>query len=170
MKATYRLTLITLLLAITSLSAATHYVSVGSTNPTPPYTNWATAAMSIQQAVGVAAAGDEIVVIDGVYFGGVTVTKPLTLHSVNGPQFTAINGGGTNLCANLSDVASLSGFTLTNGAVGAFQGVLSNCTLTGNSGTYGGGAEDCNLYNCTLSSNAAYEGGGACYLPSTTAP
>ncbi len=32
---------ITLLLAVSSLSAATHYVSLESTNATPPYTNWA---------------------------------------------------------------------------------------------------------------------------------
>ena len=45
-----RLTVIILLLAVSNLSAATHYVSQESTNPTPPYTNWATAAANIQQA------------------------------------------------------------------------------------------------------------------------
>jgi len=35
-----QLTTITLLLAASSLSAATLYVSLESTNPTPPYTNW----------------------------------------------------------------------------------------------------------------------------------
>ena len=109
------MTAITLLLAVSSLSAATHYVSLESTNPTPPYTNWATAATNIQDAVDVAAAGDVVVVTNGVYPGGVTVTKPLTLRSVNGPQFTIINGGGTNRCVSLTDGASLTGFTLTNG-------------------------------------------------------
>ena len=42
------------------------------------------------------------------------VDKPLTVRSVNGPQFTVINGGGTNGCVHVSDGASVSGFTLTN--------------------------------------------------------
>ena len=110
--------ILTLLLAVSSLSAATHYVSLGSTNPTPPYTNWATAAMSIQAAVNVAATNDVVLVTNGVYPGGVSVTKPLTLLSVNGPQFTIINGGGTNRCVYLTNGASLTGFTLTNGYTG----------------------------------------------------
>ena len=40
MKQQISLTTITLLLAASSLSAATLYVSLESTNPTPPYTNW----------------------------------------------------------------------------------------------------------------------------------
>ena len=65
-----RLTIIALLLAASNLSADTHYVSLGSTNPTPPYTNWATAATNIQQAVDAAAAGDVIVVTNGTYATG----------------------------------------------------------------------------------------------------
>jgi len=98
MKKPISLTVLTLLLAVSSLSAATHYVSLGSTNPTPPYTNWATAATSIQAAVNVAVTKDAVLVINGVYPGGVSVTKPLALLSVNGPQFTIINGRGTNRC------------------------------------------------------------------------
>ena len=44
-----------------------------------------------------------------------TVTNPLTLLSVNGPEFTVIDGGGTNRCISLSDGASRTGLTLTNG-------------------------------------------------------
>jgi hypothetical protein len=111
------------------------YVDVNSTNATPPYTNWATAAAIIQDAVDAAVAGDEIVVTNGIYPTGgravgtnllanrVAVDKPVTLRSVNGPRFTVIQGeqvlaatNGAVRCVYLADGASLSGFTLTNGA------------------------------------------------------
>src|SRR5438105_784518 len=57
----------------------------------------------------------------------------LNVRSVNGPLFTVINGDGTSSCASLVNSASLSGFTLTNGAGGANGGTVSNCTLSGNS-------------------------------------
>ena len=153
-----------LLLTVSNLSAATLYVLAGSVNPTPPYTNWATAATSIQQAVGAAAAGDTVLVTNGVYGGGLAVTNPLALLSVNGPEFTAISGGGTNQCASLTNGASLTGFTLTNGYVnGPGGGVqcastnafLTNCVIVGNSASIGGGARMGTLYNCTLGNNSA---------------
>jgi hypothetical protein len=50
-----------------SALAATHYVAQHSTNSTPPYTNWATAATIIQDAVEAAVEGDEVVVTNGTY-------------------------------------------------------------------------------------------------------
>src|ERR1035441_2108543 len=105
--------------------AGVHYVDVKGTNATPPYTNWATAATHIQDAVDAAVAGDEIVVTNGVYttFYGqngssVSVEKALNIRSVNGPQFTSIKGNHiAGRCAYLTNGASLSGFTLTQGYV-----------------------------------------------------
>ena len=68
------------------------------------------------------------------------VGKPLTLRSMNGPQFTMINGVGSVQCVYLASGASLSGFTLTNGWAnnggGVFcalaTSVVSNCVVGGN--------------------------------------
>jgi hypothetical protein len=93
-----------------------------------------------------------------------------------------INGFGAIRCVYLTNGASLSGFTLTNGATGDYDrdiqyyyhyvsgggvwcesanAVVSDCILTGNSAyTLGGGAYRGTLNNCRLSSNSATFGSG----------
>ena len=180
-------------IALTSnVSATVRYVDLNSGSPTPPFTNWTAAATNIQDAIDAADAGDEIVVTNGVYQTGgravygamtnrVAVTKPVTVRSVNGPQLTVITGSGTMRCVYLTNGASLSGFTLANGAGGgvaseAAGALVSNCAITGNSGggasgvtlnnctltsNAGGGAVNCTLNNCILTGNSASQGGGA---------
>jgi len=153
-----------------------HFVS----RPAPPYTNWNTAANSIQHAVDAAAAGDLILVTNGVYRTGgravngysltnrVALTQPVTLQSLNGPQVTVIQGyqvaGTTNgdaavRCAYLTNGAVLSGFTLTKGAT----------RTDGDWGfEQGGGGVCCEsssavVTNCTLSGNSAGSAGGGAY-------
>jgi len=78
-----------LLAGVASALAEVHYVDVNGTNATPPYTNWATAAIFIQDAVDAAVAGDEIVVTNGIYrtfLLDLRVDKPLSVRSVN-PTF-----------------------------------------------------------------------------------
>ncbi|MCX6928290.1 MAG: PKD domain-containing protein, partial [Verrucomicrobia bacterium] len=172
-----------LLTTVATTLAAVHYVDVNSANPAPPYTNWATAATNIQDAVDAAVAGDQIAVTNGIYATGartvdgyttnrVAVNKPLSLRSINGPQFTTISGSGSVRCVYLTNGASLSGFTLTNGFArfdggGLFSesanAVVSNCVLSGNSvySSDGGGAFGCMLNNCILTGNSASDGGGA---------
>jgi hypothetical protein len=175
-----------LLASAGSALAAVRYVDVNSVSNAPPYTSWATAATNIQDAVDAALAGDEIVVTNGIYETGgrdgnrVVVDKPLSLGSVNGPQSTVIrgfqlpgtiNGNGAVRCAYLTNGASLSGFTLTNGATrtysaggGVYGGTVNNCILCGNSAySSGGGASDGTLNNCILTGNstsATGNGGG----------
>jgi hypothetical protein len=150
-----------------------HYVALSSRSPVAPYGSWATAATNIQNAVDAASVpGALVVVSNGVYQTGVAVDKPLVLRSVNGPRVTAIDGLGTAQCLYLTNDAVLVGFTLTNGVAGNNGGgvycestsaVLSNCVLTGNSASYGGGAYGGTLNNCTLTGNTAWSsGGGAC--------
>ena len=173
-----------------SASAATRYVNVNSTSPTPPYTNWATAANVIQDAVDVALPGDEVVVTNGVYQSGgravfigmtnrVAVTKPLTVRSVNGPEVTVIrgyqvpgttNGDGAVRCVYLTNAAALAGFTLKDGAVmGRILGdpgvMYSQLPLKGHEFLSGGGvwceALSSVVSNCVLAGNSAVYGGGA---------
>src|SRR6185503_19360684 len=102
----------------------------------------------------------------------VAVDRPLNLRSVNGPQFTTIDGGRSIRCVYLANLASLSGFTLTNGFAQRGGGlwcesttaVVSNCVVSGNavrsnSGSFGvnagGGAYGGTLNNCMLTGNSA---------------
>ena len=164
------------ILAPLSAPAVTLFVWQESPTPTPPYTNWAKAAHTIQAAVDTAAAGDEIVVTNGVYATGgrtlnggtttnrVAVDRAVTLRSVNGPEVTVIQGyqvpGTTNgdaaiRCVWLDSGALLSGFTLTVGATGAVPYWYDQA--------YGGGVCGSGgvVTNCILVGNSADRGGGA---------
>jgi len=138
------------------------YVNINNSNPTPPYTNWATAATSIQDAIDAAYPGGTILVSNGVYQTGghvaqdnamnrVAVTKPLAIIGINGPSVTTIYAGNNTYeygtrCVYLANGAMLSGFTLSGGLIGfgtgqgffgggvnAGSAVVSNCIITGNS-------------------------------------
>src|SRR5262249_15004074 len=146
---------------------------------TAPYTNWSIAAGNIQDAIDVAAPGDEIVVTNGVYasggravYGSMTnraaLNKPVFVHSVNGPQVTMIqgrqlpgttNGDGAIRCAYLTNGAVLAGFTLTNGAT--------RTAGDGNSEQMGGGVWSENaggsVSNCIVINNSAGSGGGGAF-------
>ena len=179
MKNFINLTATTVLLTLSNLSAGTLFVCLESPNPVPPFTNWLTAATNIQQAVNAAAAGDEVVVTNGIY-RAVNVDKPLFLRSVKGPQVTIIDPVRQSRCAYLTNGASLAGFSLRHGAADIFGGgvfctspdvFLTNCVITDNtvytndngvvSGS-GGGVCGGTLYNCLVASNsAAVSGGGA---------
>jgi len=164
---------------------AVHYVDAKGTNPSAPYATWATAATNIQDAIDAAAAGDQILVTNGIYNTGsnsaaggqitarVSVYKPLALASVNGAGATVIDGGGAVRCVFLTNGASLSGFTLTNGntmdsspggGVWCESGViLSNCVISGcTNSNGGGGCSGGTLYNCILRGNATSGAGGGC--------
>lgn len=159
-----------LLLLGLRVRAATHYVNAGNPTPVPPYTDWATAATNIQDAVGLAGVNDVVVVTNGIYqYGGASASGSnrvyavvaVKIQSVNGPDVTIIKGyqvpGTTNgssamRCVYLGEFSTLSGFTLTGGATQA--------------GGNGGGVyavANCVVSNCVIAGNAASGNGGGCF-------
>lgn len=162
---------------------------------------------------GVYATGGRAVV--GTMTNRVAIAKAITVESLMGPELTVIegapapgssdtngNGDGAIRCVYLGTNAVLSGFTLTKGHTKAElvysyemngggvwcedAATLTNCIITGNSASYGGGgvfqgtlynsglvsnsvnvagggAFDSTLYNCTLTGNSASEAGGGAY-------
>jgi hypothetical protein len=170
----------------------TRYVSAASTNPIAPYSSWASAALTIQDAVDAAAPGDEIVVTNGVYQTGaravygmsnrVAVTKAVTVRSVNGPAYTSIVGRGpigenAIRCVYLTNGAVLAGFTLTNGAT-QDDGDPEIDSVSNSGGGVWCETRGAVVTSCVLAGNSAFSyGGGAfgntlnnCTLTGNSAP
>lgn len=159
-----------------STSATVRYVDVHNASSSPPFTNWATAARTIQQAVDAAVNGDQILVSNGTYriggrvvFGAMTnrvaVNKPVTVQSVNGAEVTVIQGfqmpGTTNgdravRCVYLSSGAALVGFTLTDGATRS----LGDVDREQNGGGVWCASASVVVSNCVVTRNSAQGNGG----------
>ena len=177
----------TVTVQIVSMAGATRYVATDG-NDAADGMSWATAKATIQAGVAaVRSAGGLVLVSNGVYAAGgafvagltnrVVITNGLTVQSVNGPEVTIIQGQGPMgvaaiRCAYVAEGTKLVGFTLTNGFTPTEGGgiycdsviaTISNCILTGNSASSGGGAYNGTLYNCTFTGNSAHDGGGVSY-------
>ncbi len=124
----------------------------------------------------------------------VALTRSIALQSVNGPNHTFIvgaadpvstNGPAAVRCAYVTNGAVIAGFTLTNGHTHAFGawdlqqsgggifldggGMVSNCTISGNSAVYYGGGVyflfGGTLKKCLLSDNSVdWYGGGVFFV------
>jgi hypothetical protein len=168
--------LMALLLSLATINAfaTVRYVNVNGADPVAPYTNWMTAATSIQSAVNVSIFGDEILVTNGVYgtgtgqiYGNERVGidgRKLFIESVNGPAVTIIQGyqipGTTNgitaiRCVAMQDSSFLSGFTLTGGATATAVAPYGGGVYCDSSGDV--------VSNCIITGNSAYSGGGGVY-------
>ncbi|NLB60527.1 MAG: hypothetical protein GX806_05610, partial [Lentisphaerae bacterium] len=150
-------------------ASADRYVWLDSPNPTNDhFSSWDTAATNIMQAINAATNGETIWVTNGVYVltNQIEVTTSITLRSVNGPNFTLLDGKFepppsfpeegeeeeeefSYRCLLVSHAeAVVEGFTLTNGYAGEDErggglllanGLVRNCLITGNAAAAGAG-------------------------------
>ena len=180
MKANFFGSFLILVSTISTASATVRYVDLNCPTPTPPYTDWSTAATNIQDAVDAVDGNDLILVTNGVYASGcrlangtisnrlVMYRSGITVQSVNGPQQTIIqgwqvpgttNGAGAIRCVYLTGTVVLSGFTLSNGATLTTGNLLNDRS--------GGAVWASSGYpvvtNCIISGNSAANNGGGVY-------
>jgi hypothetical protein len=155
--------------------AEDHYVSPFGSNISP-YTDWATAARNIQDAINAASAGDTVWVTNGTYSSGgkvmagvltniVALNKPILLQSINGPSVTTILGSKSAFpayarCAWVTNDAVLSGFTLRSG--GAFSPNNVTPALLAGGGVWCSSLTSI-VTNCWITSCTAYSNGGGVY-------
>lgn len=159
-----------------SANAATLYVDLNSPNPTPPYSDWSTAATNIQDAIDAALAGETVLVTNGIYTVGgkvksgdltnrVALDKPIVVQSVNGPWVTtiqgvgAVNGTAAVRCAWVTNGAALVGFTLTGGAT---RTAGSTADLRSGGGVWCA-STNATVSNCIIISNTASSSGGGIF-------
>ncbi len=157
-----------------AVPAAVRFVDAASAGPAAPYTNWGSAAQTIQEAVDVSEPGDLILVTNGTYNAGgrigfdaeegtsgvtnrVCVGKAVSVQSVNGPGMTAIEGAADP--EYTFGESSVRGVCLTNGAV------LSGFTIrqgytTGEGGGVWCAGPDAVVSNCLIQGCAASGAGG----------
>lgn len=156
--------------------AGEYFVDVNNDHPTDPYTNWATAATCIQDAVDVAVSKSTVWVADGVYSNGLhttpgaaldnrlVITRDIAVRSVGGPEGAFIVGAaddvtgecGTNAirCVYM-DAGRLVGFTL----MGGFTRTEGDTYLDRSGG--GAYAVQAVISNCVFIGNhASWYGGG----------
>ncbi len=154
-------------------AAATYYVATNG-NDAAVGTNWVTAKKTIQAAVNLAVAGDTVLVSNGIYATGTTVTpgfitlnrvvitNSILVKSVNGASVTTIQGldsgsasPSSTRCVYMS-AGTLVGFRLTQGRAPLVS------TNDAQQNIWGGGvyAEGGVVEDCIIHDNDAFQGGG----------
>lgn len=130
------------------------YVAPGGSH-TFPFAGWATAATSIQSAVNAGLDGCTVWITNGIYAldAAVTVTKALTVRSLNGREVTVVDGQDAVRGFVVTDPgAELRGLTIRRGYVWNQNGggVLAT--------------NGCLLTDCKVESNFAGSAGGGVYM------
>jgi parallel beta-helix repeat protein len=158
---------------VVTAESSTIYVSGTTGNDADNGLSWATAKQTIQAGVDAQnLVGGRVVISNGTYVvsSEISVKKNIRVVGLNGPDYTMVDGGGSNRCFNLGNSACIiSGLTITNGFSSSGGGIycsgntpiITNCTINGNTALRGGGLHFGTAINCSISGNAAdYRGGG----------
>ncbi len=167
----------------TPTTGVAYYVNAVTGSDFNSGTSESSAKKTIQAAIDLSSSGDTIFVATGSYAPITTGNKAIVIKSLSGAADTIIDGGGTNRCAYLGEMAGdiltvLDGFTLANGRVyiswigiggaGVRGGTVKNCVIRdckvegawGGYGGEGGGAWGCRLERCEIKGCSAIAGGG----------
>lgn len=174
-----------------AVQAKDRYVVKDNTNAAWPYTTWGTAAADIQTAVDAADSGDTVLIDNGVYDSGATVTPGYTTENrvvitknitVRGMSKAGVIISGQELfsrircvymtAGQLEQVTIKNGKTLSSGdnrfdqsgggAYLANNSLLTDCVITNCSATQkGGGVYGGQVVNCSIMKNSAAYGGGS---------
>ena len=138
---------------------------------------------SIQRAIDISATGDEVVVLDGTYTGGLDFSgKLITVRSTNSPDYCIISGGVIVFRSGETAAAQIEGFTISGGRATTSSGdpwgggmliyraspTVADCVFESNSAEWDGGGiaifrGSPTIINCTFIGNTAgHDGGGIC--------
>jgi parallel beta-helix repeat protein len=159
-------------------------------DPTPDTRSVPSEYVTIQEAIDAADAGNTVLVSDGIYTGTGNKNldfkgKAITVKSSGGAENCIIDcensGRGFHFHSREEANSVVEGFTIRNGSADIGGAVycdyssptITNCTLSGNTAEWDGGAVCCDssssptITNCTLSGNTAGYG-GAVYCNSSS--
>jgi hypothetical protein len=175
-----KMTILALIVLSSSAFADTFYVALTGSD-TAPYDSWANASTSIQDAVDAAVDGDTVIVYDGTYDRGYTVTpghtsynrlvidKDIVVKSLSGnPANTIISGTTTGLpkpsinnirCVYMTK-GTLQGFTLTEGYADDATG---DALYDQSGGAFFTDSHLPRIHNCDIKDSIAVHHGGGAY-------
>ncbi len=167
-------------MAMTAAMADTHYVSPDGGHITPFTNGWIAAATDIQAAVNAAAAGDTVLISNGLYrlASQVTVGDRIVRGCTGDPADVRVDGNHAVRCFYLTHSnAFLAALTVTNGYLTApssdgggiymLGGTVSNCVIVNcRSIRYAGGirADGGAIHDCRIASNWGENSAGGCDL------
>lgn len=167
-------------LAMTAAFSDTHYVSQAGGHISPFSNGWTAAATDIQAAVSAAAAGDTVLISNGLYLlsSQVTVGDRIVRGFTGDPADVRVNGNHAVRCFYLNHTnAFLADVTVTNGYLTApssdgggiymLGGTVSNCVIVNCRSIRSAGgirADGGTIHDCRIASNWGENTAGGCDL------